>query len=254
MRRRDFGHRRGQAGPLHRDGMNLNTLASVFRLVHIGAGALALLSFWIPLVARKGGRLHRNAGRFYASTMGLVATSTLVIVSARLSDRYRANDAFALFLGYIALLSASSAWSGIRAVRTQTRSAPSRAFSDLVLPISVLVCGCALLAHAIFGRQLLFALFALLGIATSLNALRFWLRSPAPGDFLLQHISGMSTSCIATVTAFLVVIAPRLGIPRGNLLVWVTPAVIGGVAIARTLRKYRKPTPCSAPPRARAEL
>jgi uncharacterized membrane protein len=218
--------------------MSLNHMAAVFRLVHISAGVLALLTFWIPLVARKGGRLHRNVGRIYAWSMGVVAVSALGIVIARLSDADRANDASAIFLGYIALLSFSSARIGIRALRTRARTTASRAARDLALPLVVIVCGLGMAGRAIACGAPLFGVFAGLGIISSVMDLRFWLRAPAKGDFLLQHINGMGASCIATVTAFVVVNAPRLGIPDGNFLIWVTPGVIGGVALGRTLRKY----------------
>jgi hypothetical protein len=44
-------------------------------------------------------------------------------------------------------------------------------------------------------------------------------------------MTGMGTSCITTVTAFLVVNAHRFGLGTFDLLVWTAPGVVGGVGL-----------------------
>ena len=43
--------------------------------LHIIAGALALLLFWMPAIAKKGGRVHVLSGRAYAIAMYIVSVS-----------------------------------------------------------------------------------------------------------------------------------------------------------------------------------
>jgi hypothetical protein len=53
-------------------------MASLFqslRWVHIAAGSIALILFWIPAIAPKGGRTHIRAGWFYVVCMSVVVVT-----------------------------------------------------------------------------------------------------------------------------------------------------------------------------------
>jgi hypothetical protein len=55
-------------------------MASLFqslRWIHIAAGSIALILFWIPAIARKGGRTHIRAGWFYVACMSVVVVTAL---------------------------------------------------------------------------------------------------------------------------------------------------------------------------------
>jgi uncharacterized membrane protein len=222
----------------------MTNVIAIARWAHIFAGMLALAVFWLPLVAKKGGRLHRVVGWIYVASMALVAPSGVLLCIAWLTDARPANDAFAAFLMYVAINAAASAWMGVRALRMKRRNGPNRNLADLALPILLTLGGPALAAVGIANHTPLFVLFAALGTVQGIMNLRFWLRPPATRvDHLLQHIGGMGTSCITTVTAFLVVNAPRLGTSGLNPLIWILPGALGGVAIALVQRSYRRPTP-----------
>jgi hypothetical protein len=62
----------------------------------------------------------------------------------------------------------------------------------------------------------------------------------------------MLGSCIAATTAFLVVNAPQAGLSRTSLIVWFTPALIGGPAIAIWTAYYKRRFASSAMPNARS--
>jgi len=55
-----------------------------------------------------------------------------------------------------------------------------------------------------------------------------------------RHMSSMFASCIAAVTAFLVVNAPLAGLSRGSFIVWITPGVVGGIATRLWVVYYRR--------------
>lgn len=56
-----------------------------------------------------------------------------------------------------------------------------------------------------------------------------------------EHMGGMLGSCIATVTAFVAVNAPRLGLgSSGSLIAWTAPPVVGGVGLTLWIRYYRR--------------
>jgi uncharacterized membrane protein len=49
--------------------------------LHIAAGIVALIVFWIPSLARKGSASHKSAGRWFALTMYMVGLSGVVLSS-----------------------------------------------------------------------------------------------------------------------------------------------------------------------------
>src|ERR1700691_626458 len=106
------------------------------RWVHVGSGGLALILFWIPAIARKGGRLHIRAGWFYVACMSVVVVTALAmsglaftipfavrriarpLSTAELSDFLRAQRLSATFLAYLAGLTLAAGWQVIWAVET----------------------------------------------------------------------------------------------------------------------------------------
>ena len=48
--------------------------------LHILTGAIGLVVIWIPIAGRKGGQLHRRAGRLFVQTM-IMTGFTAVVVS-----------------------------------------------------------------------------------------------------------------------------------------------------------------------------
>jgi uncharacterized membrane protein len=222
---------------------------------HILAGAVALSVFWLPLVTKKGGATHRRAGWVYVVAAAAIAVTSFVNCARMLTDGNPRNDRAALFLAYIGVLAAASAQIGIRALRTKQRTSgsrsPERGFGgaapivnspvDLALPALLVAGGLALAALGLSVGRPLFVVFAALGLAQGAAQLRFWLRAPATSrEWFYAHMTGMGTSCITTVTAFLVVNAHRFGVGTFDLVVWVAPATLGGVGLTLWKKVYER--------------
>jgi hypothetical protein len=216
-------------------------MITIIRWVHILAGVVALGALWIPLVARKGGRVHRRAGWVYACAMWVAALGAWGLCAARLLDDERGNDATALFLAFVGLLAASGAGTGIRILRTKSRS-PTRASAfDVTSSSLVLAASVALSGFGIFQQSVLYVAFGVLGAFLSLRQLKYWLRAPITRmDWWFAHMGNMLAACIGTVTAFAVVNVPRFGLERYALFLWLGPGVLGGIAIAVWTRFYRR--------------
>ena len=220
-------------------------MALIFRIVlgvHIIAGAAALLVFWIPLVTRKGGRTHRRAGWAYVTAAAIVAL-TGIASAGRLMVYDPRPHAWrgGVFLVYVGLFAAESALLGARALRAQTRAGSVQNAVDLVPSLLLVAGGIALLAFGVSQAQLLFVLFAALGVGQGALHLRSWLTHRRNRERrLLAHLSAMGTSCITTLTAFVVVIAPRLGMRRFDARLWAVPVVILGLGLAIVRRHYAK--------------
>ena len=56
----------------------MSTLHSTLVYGHIVAGTIALILFWIPALARKGGNWHVRIGRIYVIAMYAVAVTAFV--------------------------------------------------------------------------------------------------------------------------------------------------------------------------------
>jgi hypothetical protein len=208
---------------------------------HILAGAVALSVFWLPVVTKKGGATHRRAGWVYVVAAGAIALTGFANCARMLTDGNPSNDRAAVFLAYIGVLAAASAQLGVRALGTKRRTSGSRSLVDLALPALLVVGGLALGALGLRVGRPLFVVFGTLGLVQGVAQLRFWLRAPrAPREWFFAHMTGMGTSCITTVTAFLVVNAHRFGLGTFDLVVWVTPGVVGGVGLTLWKRAYER--------------
>src|SRR5258708_1227452 len=102
--------------------MHMAMAYEVVLRVHIAFGFLALLTYWIPVGARKGSGLHIAIGRIFAISIGVVSVTSFVVAALTISapltihpDREAARSvAFAEFLFFLGLLTASTTWNGMR--------------------------------------------------------------------------------------------------------------------------------------------
>ena len=207
--------------------------------VHIAAGVVSLLVFSVPLVTKKGGRTHRRVGWVYVAAAATVAItgflSCIPLVSSPL--RWRAG----IFLTYVSLLAGASAQFGVRALQTKARTEASRAAIDLVPPLLLVAVGALLAAFGIHRSMVLYVLFAALGVVLGVAQLRFWLTPPAHERvWFLAHMTGMGTSCITTVTPFIVVNARRFGMHAFDLPLWAGPIAVLAIGLTLWRRYYAR--------------
>lgn len=227
---------------------SLEILFQFARILHILGGFLALLVFWIPMITRKGGKAHARVGWIYVWAMGVVAVTAWYMGLWRITldpGRTAESTAFAYFLIFIALLSSSSAWYGIRVLRFKQRPAAHKGRLDLLIPSMLVLGGIAI---SWFGWMIGFPLlqwFPLIGILLGSQQVYYWLTPPKNRmHWWFEHLGGMLGCCIATITAFTVFGAPRLlQVDSVHPLVWfiptfvMTPLIIGYNAYYR--RKFK---------------
>lgn len=76
--------------------------AATALLLHVGGGSVAIVSGYVAMAARKGGRLHRKAGNVFFAAM-LAMTGVAVIVAPMLPDAPWTNTTAAVFTLYMTL-------------------------------------------------------------------------------------------------------------------------------------------------------
>ncbi len=208
--------------------------------LHIAAGSIALASMWIPMIARKGGTLHRRAGWVFVAAMSTVAASAVLLASWRLLfDPRPEAKSVGVFLLYIAVLTAAAVSSGVRVLRAKKRTTAHRHWWDLGLPALLVASSVGMAAFGVWQSQPIFAAFSIIGLVNGVTNLRYWLRPPTSTmHWWFAHMNGMLGGCIAAVTAFFVVNAANLGV--APILAWLSPSIVGGIGAAVWTRYYQR--------------
>lgn len=204
---------------------------SLFRVLHIVAGFVALFIFWIPMITKKGGKIHNLVGWIYVAAMSVVALSAFYMGVYRIFFDPQAGVervSFSWFLIFISILSAASSWYGIRVLRFKKRKEAHRNILDLLVSILLFISGVGIGIYGISIGSPLITYFPLLGLFLGGIQLKYWLRKPTKRmHWYFEHFGGMIACCISTVTAFTVFGAPRLlNIESTNLLLWLLPTII----------------------------
>lgn len=214
----------------------MNTLLAT----HVAAGSVALASMFVPMVARKGGTLHRRAGWVFVASMGLVAATAFILSGHRFlfDARPDARD-FGIFLFFVSILTTASVSAGVRVLRFKNRTAPHVHWWDTGLPALLVLASIAMAAYGIGHALPLFIAFSAIGLVTGAGSLRYWLHRPKSRlHWWLEHMGTMLGGCIAATTAFLVNAGDAIGIV--GMAAWLAPSVVGGTGIAIANVYYRR--------------
>lgn len=224
-------------------------------VMHVIAGAIGLIAFWVPIAARKGGKAHRKWGK--AACYGFMAAGALAIAMALLSlygpeeripsitDRELFAGLFGWMMLYLGLLTIGFADYGLASV-THARSreslrAPRYQVVIATVVISALWCG-------YFGVRVehpLMVLVAFVGlVAMGLQQRFIWRADPpdARSAYVGEHFRALIGMGISAYTAFLSVGLIRI-VPEQvfNPLIWAGPSAIGvGLIIYFTIQTKPK--------------
>lgn len=223
------------------------TFHAINLIIHIACGFTALTVGVIPMVAQKGGKLHRQSGNvFYWAMFGVFITATTSWIQ-------QPDKPFLQFLLLIGFFSFYMALTGVRTLRMKkTVTAPARL--DWVAAAVAMVAGTL---SVLFGGWLIYSgltapthsfpffsiLYIVFGTAFFRNGqMDWWLYSGRVQaeklHWFYHHITRMVGAYIAAFTAFCVVNGDKIPLP--SLLVWTLPGAIGGFFIARTIRYYKQ--------------
>ncbi|MGE4071316.1 MAG: hypothetical protein AB7E72_09100 [Lysobacterales bacterium] len=209
-------------------------------LAHIAAGSIALLTFWIAAIARKGSPLHKRVGKYYLLAMiGIVATAlpmALVFVA-------RGRLGVGVFLGYLVVITASGMWLSWRSIQLK-RDRPGYfnprfrqvAWLNLLAGLAVFGVGLQLGSALLMG-------FCWVGVIIGIGMLRRAGNPPAMANWWLrEHYGSMLGNGVATHIAFLGIglngFLASFGIPSLMLLPWFAPLLVAGVAAVYLDRRY----------------
>ena len=215
-------------------------------LFHVICGSVALCIFMIPLLSKKGGKLHIKMGWLYTYAMVFVGVSAFIITPWRAffdEARTTSSVGFSAFLFFIAAFTLSSLWNGLRVLKFKKREIPNMEWAQIGPPIVLIVIGLATQVLGYFLHNVLLMAFPFLSHVTAKDQLKYWRNSPKEKmHWWYFHMNGMFAACIATVTAFLVTAIPRV-FPNNSIaespVLWIAPGIILGIILRKWTTSYR---------------
>ncbi|GAB3333494.1 hypothetical protein GCM10027299_41080 [Larkinella ripae] len=226
----------------------MTLLVKLVLILHIAAGFLALLVGLVPMITKKGNRLHKVTGLVFYWCMAIICLTAVYLVFFKPST---------LFLLFIAVLSFYFSFSGRRILRLKKSQSPFTRIDQiaayLALGCSLVMAGLGIQAAVTWlttGNLSMFGILYLFFAGILFSNARYdvgLFRHPEKArngkmEWFYGHITRMSGSYIATVTAFATVNTRFL--PGHHFLVdlaaWTLPGIIGGILIGRTIRYYKE--------------
>jgi len=229
------------------------------RWIHIAAGTLALIAFWVPVAASKGGRLHVRVGWFYTICMAIVVATALTMSGMMFAAPLRVGFAHALspqetvqrsraiafLLAYLGAVTLAAGWQGINVLRTRSHPQSLRTPFAFGLNAAVILAALGNLALGVYVRSTIFMAMSVVGFLVGGKNLSYLLRgSQSRMDWRYQHLRSMIGTGIAGYTAFIVFGGSHLFLPlvrpQYYVLFWILPTAIGSPAIALTIAYYKR--------------
>jgi hypothetical protein len=206
---------------------------------HIVFGTVGLVSFWVPVIGRKGGERHRLWGKIFAICllvtgcfaigMSLCTLTDPLGTHPKLTDAAFVRAIFGVMMLYLAILTVNLAWYGFEAVRNKRDHGKNRGTLNVALqPILVVAAAACAFVGWQSGQSLMIGM-SIIGFATAGTNLMFMYNPrPGPKDWLKEHIKALVGAGISVYTAFFAFGAVRL-MPEIALqpALWSVPLVVG---------------------------
>lgn len=216
--------------------------------LHIAGGSVALAAFWTAAVVRKGGRLHRGAGKIFMLAMCAVLATGVLLVLKRFADGALVSG---VFLGYLFFITGQACWMAWRAVQDKAdwRGMVARPAWRLWMMSCLLTGVGALVLGLRVGDPVLIG-FSTIGPLLAIRMWRFARRGPAKSNWhIVQHYQGILGAGIATHVAFLgvgmqhvwpfvVKVWPALPQALVYTFPWYAPLTAATVALLMLNRRY----------------
>ena len=165
---------------------------------HAAFGAAALLTFWMQMALRKGGRSHRWVGRLYAGVMLAVLGTAVPMTIVLAIEQHWAAGAL---LGFLIWITASAGAGALMAARWKDRRISVQWRIGRILSGGLLVISATLLALTMLGGPLFFGLGAF-GAWAAISDLRTPADAPVWRSWKRRHIESVLGTGIAVHVAF----------------------------------------------------
>ncbi|MEO0881315.1 MAG: hypothetical protein AAFY34_01165 [Pseudomonadota bacterium] len=247
--------------------MHLHDFFVTLVILHIIGGVPGLISFWVPVLTKKGGKSHRFWGKVFTFSMlftGTIAvgmsTTTLIAplpTHPKLAEHPELYDPafirgiFGWMMLYLAILTINLAWHGWRVLKNKSDHMANRGPFSVFLQFALLVSALNCAVQGVLIGQIMMVGISFVGFAAFATNMVFIMQSePARYEWQLEHIKAIVGAGISVYTAFLAFGAVRL-MPALALapVLWAFPLVTGLAIIIYHRRAVRtRHTGSTSPP------
>lgn len=211
-------------------------------------GVVALVTFWLAGLSKKGSPLHKGAGKVYLLAMVPLLAGGLPLAIRILLYKSQTGG---IFLLYLLVIVSTSVWTSWRAIRDKRDWARFTGPVYRGLSWLNLVSGFGVLMMGLFWAQrsqAIFIAFSAIGLLGGWRMLRAVRRPPThPRWWLQEHLAAMIANGVATHIAFLSIGLPKglpmLAGPTLQNLAWLGPLATAVAARYWLSRKYPGATP-----------
>ena len=212
---------------------------------HIVTGTVGLLSFWIPIIGRKGSRVHRQAGKLFSNSLLLTGLTAIGIASTTLTDPSGTHPhlathtvfsdpdmiagVFGWMMLYLATLTVNLVWQGRLSLKNRRDHRRTGTPFNLLLQLALILTAANCATVGLQLHQPMMMAMSLVGFATVGTNLWFIYKpSPKAHDYIKEHIKSLVGAGISVYTAFFAFGAVRL-MPEIALTpaLWAIPLITG---------------------------
>ncbi|MBV1909975.1 MAG: DUF2306 domain-containing protein [Kangiellaceae bacterium] len=231
--------------------------------IHIACGSIGLVIFWVPMLAKKGAKLHINTGKIFSNGMMIVSVSGLLMSAFLLLDpvgvRYpngiedvemrarviEQNRTLGIFLMMLSLLVFVNVKHSILVLKAKSDRSKLRTADHLGSVVALFLAGIAVGLLALSKGNILFGIFSILSIVSSIGLMRYiYKKELKPREWLIEHLGNIIGSGIGAYTAFFAFGGRRLFsdifVGQMQLIPWILPGIVGAIASIYLAKKYRK--------------
>ena len=207
--------------------------------LHIVSGTIGLVTLWVPLLARKGGALHRSWGTVFARALlltGILAIGISLVSLRWPLETHPFSDDAALIRGlfgwmmlYLALLTIMLSRYGLLVIRNRRDHAANREPLNIVLQVLVFAAAANCAWRGWHLAQPVMMGISTVGLTISVLNLRYIFHDEPPlNEWLIQHTRGLVGAGVSVYTAFLAFGAVNLVPAQAfNPMLWATPTILG---------------------------
>lgn len=227
--------------------------------IHIVFGAPGLISFWVPVIGKKGSKLHKLWGKAFVWMMLVTGTCAIGMGTMTILDPVASHPElihiegfedpalirgiFGYMMLYLAVLTVNLTWYGWLCIRNRADHARNRNWHNMALQAILFVASANCAIQGLLIDQLMMVGISMVGFATVGTNLWFMLRSnPGPMEWLTEHIKALVGTGISVYTAFFAFGAVRM-VPELALApaLWAVPLTVGMALILYHQRQVRRP-------------
>ncbi|MDH3711027.1 MAG: hypothetical protein OER04_14125 [Cyclobacteriaceae bacterium] len=223
----------------------METSTNFILYLHIAAGSISLVLFWLPVINKKGGKAHSNIGKAYVMAMWIVVFTALAL---SIKNLFIQNYIAAAFLGFLSVLTSAPLWYAkaiLNHKKEISRSYFNR-FKALHTVIFFMATGLVIwsVLLKVQDNAILLLIFGILGMTSFGDAFSNYHKIRARETWIVTHLRGMLSTGIAAYTAFFAFGGRQF---LGNILTdqwmvipWVLPSIIGVLGIRYWTKKFTK--------------